>query len=225
MIDSIQLIGCGGTGSFLASHLARLIKGFGLSFKVDLWDGDRITKSGNILRSPLFTMGDRNQNKALVLADRLNGLYALDAFSAHPFFFRTSQLEPNCRHLFISCTDSMTFRHGLAKKMESGPSKVIWLDVGNGQDYGQAYAGVSPGPYLPSQQWPNFWETFDEPETPTCTEAPFEFQGPLVNDQAALAAMVLLEPLLVHGALTHQACFFSSTRVSSVPVTSEEVVS
>ena len=200
------VIGAGGSGSFFLAHLARFLKGHEINLPIKVFDGDTYQHSGNLLRAPIVAAADMDRNKAEVLCHRLNLIYGLNVFDPHKEYF-TTDCHYLPKSLVVSCVDSLSFRKDLARKIDGAPP-AFWCDLGNGLDYGQALLGWNETTW-PHQQWPNFWNQEDDP-APPCTHAPFDIQGPLVNPMAAMAAMMLIKPILLNQNLTHKAAFFGS---------------
>ena len=222
-IDHITFIGAGGTGSFLLQHLARFIKGHNLSVTVHIIDGDIIETERNLLRSPLLCINDMNKYKAETLAKRLNLLYGLKSFRFSNCFLETENFEDPVflyeTRLIITCSDSILLRKQISEFLinmyndrnydESDEEYIkFWLDCGNERDFGQVYLGYSDK-NIPSAQWPNFCKLKESPRTRNgCSLQPFEKQGPVTNDRAAIGAMLLLEPLLLKSNYKYRAYYF-----------------
>jgi hypothetical protein len=226
-IKKIMVIGAGGTGSFLLSHLARLIKGYDLKVLVEIWDGDIIENERNLLRSPMFCVADISQYKSQVMATRLNLFYGLDCFSSHPHYVSFERgnynMELDDSLLIITCVDKMKFRQDLGLFFEDkendihreGIPYIFWLDCGNDKNFGQAYMGFNNSNY-PSAQWYNFYSLRDGKRINSCSVATFKHQGPMSNDLSAVCAMYLAEPLIVKGKYKYKSVYFGEYGVRTV---------
>jgi PRTRC genetic system ThiF family protein len=152
----IVIAGVGGTGSYLAQGLAKLIAGYRLQVEVLLVDPDVIEEK-NCARQN-FHPWEIGQGKAEALAYRLNQQYGLSfaavtgrgeehqAFasggycveSASNFIAGTAGRHParDFSRLIITCVDSVEARKPFK---QCGP----WLDLGNGVETGQALYGTT----------------------------------------------------------------------------------
>jgi PRTRC genetic system ThiF family protein len=145
----LVLVGCGGTGSFLAGHLARLLTGSVIGETIEdvlLIDGDSV-ESKNVGRQ-LFSKHDVGKNKAEVLANRYNQAFGLD-IKWYPDFLTQdnfSELLPgsNRSHpvLILGCLDTAAARKIILDKVtDKWGNPAWWLDAGNGPSAGQIVLG------------------------------------------------------------------------------------
>ena len=146
----LVLVGCGGTGSFLASHIARLLAGSTLAkgvSEVVFVDGDTV-EGANIGRQ-LFSLGDLGQNKATVLATRYNRSYGLDIRYVPEYLaddnaydlLKTTFKTPT---LLLGCVDTAATRKKIltyTKRLAGERAALWWLDAGNGRLDGQLVLG------------------------------------------------------------------------------------
>lgn len=138
---TIVLVGCGGTGSFLAEALCRLL--MDRPADVYLVDMDRVERQ-NVGRQA-FALADVGQFKAQALAERLARRfertvgYAVQLYDAglHAHVFRPQSGHLN---LLVGCVDNSAARRTIAATLE-GRSGVWWLDCGNGRNSGQVLLG------------------------------------------------------------------------------------
>lgn len=142
--NSIILVGCGGTGGFVAEGLCRLLidnPGYPLLFI----DHDRVEEHN--LRRQQFYSGDVGKFKSQALAERLSKLYGRTiAYSVYPYIhdligenmgggLRTMAIQG----LIVSCVDDSTdARRNIAETLK--PNNW-WLDAGNGYSSGQVLLG------------------------------------------------------------------------------------
>lgn len=152
---TINVIGCGGTGSHLLAQLARIhISLVGLNkpgLSVACYDPDIVTESN--LGRQLFAPSDIGINKAQVLINRINRTFGLDWIS-YPYHFNKSVYK-HTNHLssniIISCVDSASSRlqihdviQELFSKNEDSPKRsYYWLDLGNTKDTAQCIIGTT----------------------------------------------------------------------------------
>ena len=228
----LLLIGTGGTGSYLAQGLAKMVAGYKLKLDVLLVDPDRIEEK-NCARQN-FQPWEIGQNKAEALTQRLNQQYGVD------FAFKSGRGEDNLPHsydsylLIVSCVDTIE-----ARKPCKG--KAPWLDLGNGLETGQAiygttdnietlqsevefweatpHVGCLPSPYLVA----NMGRLKTKKSAPGCADHPFAEQGVFSNEWAAQAGLTILHQLLVRGELTTPQIYFDTAkgRMTSGFVTKE----
>lgn len=142
------LVGCGGTGSFLAPMLARLMKVLqqkGVVVRTTFVDFDRV-EAVNVPRQN-FVEADLGKNKASVLATRYSLAYGLE-IGAISVRFAPEMISPRWQTLsvVIGCVDNSSARKKLSQTLQVNdphrPSVCWWLDCGN---YG---AGIPAGQVL-----------------------------------------------------------------------------
>ena len=229
-IGHVEIVGVGGTGSYLAEGLAKMISGYRMALAVCLTDPDVIEEK-NIYRQN-FLYHEIGMNKAEALALRLNQKYGL-SFAAKPQAFEKSTQGWNT--LFIGCVDNIpTRREHLAGARH-------YLDCGNGRDFGQVVYGNNPSQddlYKELDQWdkratvstlpsPATVLDFDHwtppPEIASCADHPFGEQGCFINEWVASAALGILHQLLVPGSLSTPmiAVNFAQGRMVPSPITQE----
>lgn len=149
---TINLIGCGGTGSHMLTKLAQL--NYALQelehpgIHVNAFDADDVSPA-NVGRQS-FLPGDITHNKATVLISRINRAFGT-SWNAIPLMFN-SELSQDLRfaNITITCVDKGKARVEIAKLLkgrkkgyEPDHSKsYYWLDLGNDKDFGQAILGT-----------------------------------------------------------------------------------
>lgn len=137
---SIVLVGCGGTGGFLATAIARLLLGHN-DAKLCLVDLDRVGPEN--LGRQAFTAADLGRFKSQVLAERIVRDFGLRvSYSVLPY---DSQLHrqifdmPAELALIVGAVDNAAARKAIAATLTLGG--VWWLDCGNGYASGQVLLG------------------------------------------------------------------------------------
>lgn len=152
MLDAvIALVGCGGTGGFVAESLCRLLLGVRRA-SLFLVDPDR-AEPRNVSRQA-FDRADVGRFKAEVLAERLSRRFDREiAYSVLPYdarvhgeaFSRSTRLA-----LVIGAVDNSAARAAIALTLErqvphtrrgEGASPILWLDAGNTRNSGQVLLG------------------------------------------------------------------------------------
>lgn len=137
----IFLVGCGGTGSSMARHLARMLfdmkeRSLQMPESITFIDPDHI-EARNIGRQ-MFSPGEIGKNKADVLASRFNRVLGLDIkHIAEPF--HKDHLGPNYRiNIVLGAVDNWQARKAIA---DANPD--IWIDAGNKVSAGQVVIGTT----------------------------------------------------------------------------------
>lgn len=142
---TINLIGCGGTGSFVLSKLARLdyvlneLKMPGIH--VNVYDQDIVEKH-NIGRQN-FTPFDNGKNKALCLVEKINMGYGVQWEAKDSYIENPSDIKE--ANIIITAVDNVKTRKLFAdyfngRKYQNNRDFNIpyyWIDAGNGKDFGQ----------------------------------------------------------------------------------------
>ncbi len=207
----VMVVGCGGTGGFVAEGLCQLLgKG---DDPVLLIDHDRVEPHN--LRRQNFFRGDVGKYKSQVLAERLSRQYGRKiAYTIYPFdpdmiredlgggFYREA-----LHGLIIGCVDDSTpARRIISESLRYGN---WWIDAGNGRHSGQVLIGnitsveslkegfdekeqivtrlPAPSLQLPSLLVPS---TVPEEEQRDCAEeVEIDQQSPVINK--AMATVVL----------------------------------
>lgn len=223
---NIVVVGCGGTGGFVAEGLCRL-----LINKADipliLIDHDRV-EPHNLLRQQFFA-GDVGKFKSQALAERLSRQYGrVIGYSVYPYmhdlvgkslggglYTRVAQ------GIIIGCIDNEAARRDIADSLQLGN---WWLDAGNGYSSGQVLIGNSrhreyllgafneetqevialPAPtlQLPSLLAPATVPTSVSRNSEDCAEAVIsEEQSPVINQIMAAVVLEFMHQLL-KGTLT-----------------------
>lgn len=139
-IPKIVVVGCGGTGGFVAEGLCRLM--IDSDLQLLLFDHDRVEDHN--LRRQNFFKGDVGKYKSQVLAERLARQYGRPvSYSVYPYE-RDLVNEENiigtriCRSIIIGCVDNPEARREIARGIDWGD---WWLDAGNGYQFGQVLLG------------------------------------------------------------------------------------
>jgi len=162
--ESIQIVivGVGGTGSWLAVFLARLVWDFNRTWELVhdekprrasllLVDPDTV-EEGNIRARQNFCLAEIGHPKASLLATRLGFAFGMDdrELSAHVGPFSSSLLARNWNELsiIVGCVDNAKARQDIAKclvtnrvQQEEQPARTWWVDSGNSLQSGQVLCG------------------------------------------------------------------------------------
>ncbi len=241
----ILVVGCGGTGSFVAEGLCRLL--INSDIPLILVDPDRV-EPHNLVRQQFFS-GDVGKFKSQVLAERLSRQYGRAiAYSVYPFM-------PDLIHkdwggglhtmaaqgLVIGCVDNADARRSIAGTLDFGN---WWLDAGNGYSSGQVligntnkmsylegsfdkdseevYALPHPALQLPALLSPPTKRVIVDPD---CAEAvAAEDQSPVINQAMAVLVLEFVHRFL-QGRLSWMGAYldFEAGTLQTVPAEPEIV--
>jgi PRTRC genetic system ThiF family protein len=154
-LATVTVVGCGGTGGFLADAVCRLL--MATRSQVYLVDMDR-AEQHNVARQA-FEAGDIGRFKAEVLAERLSRRYGRDiAYSVQPYSPGLHRrIFGDCSsalRLVIGAVDNSAARRSIATGLESGATsyyggflgREYWLDCGNMRNSGQVLLGNQVDP-------------------------------------------------------------------------------
>ncbi len=227
----ITVVGCGGTGSAVASglpylHQAMLALGHPGGLDVTFVDGDRISRI-NCVRQP-FSESEVGLHKATVLATRLNLFWGL-GWKGTPQFLDEGWREET--DIVIGCVDSRKARNQLLGSPAYWNSHY-WLDLGNNASTGQFVLGQPENNNNKRchMRLPTVAELFPEivnpkldkkDKLPSCSSVEaLQRQEPFINQTVAYHGLALLARLFRYGRLSHHGGFInlSTGRVSPLPV-------
>jgi len=211
-----MLVGCGGTGGFVAEGLCRLLAGKG--YRLALVDHDRVEES-NLGRQNFFR-SELGHFKAEALAKRLARNYGMEIdYLCRP----VEKMGIDERgHLTIGCVDNAAAREALqyAGRYPMGGKFSYWtacdgwlIDAGNGRDSGQVLVGnglennLSNSFYeatgvcyklpLPTIQQPGLLAPDVSPRRLTCAERiAAREQSPVINQVMASLVLTFVHKLL-----------------------------
>lgn len=201
----VTVVGCGGTGGFVAEGLCRLLPS---PAELLLVDHDRVEEPN--LGRQNFTPDELGRFKSETLAQRLARRFGRPVgYSVFP----VGMTEIKGQSLVIGCVDNGPARRDLAKSVVRG-SEVWsrwWVDAGNGENYGQILIGNRQAQHLrrsfdkdicfalplPTIQIPQLLA--QRPPQRDCAQAVTTGeQGPVIN-QAMAATVVEVVRRLIEG--------------------------
>ncbi len=145
----ITVVGCGGTGGFVAEGLCRLFQG--REATIVLVDHDRV-EPHNLLRQNFYA-DDVGKFKSEALADRLAKAYNRPVgYSVYPF--KEYDMNPQGpsypglidfgESLIIGCADNAAARKAMAECLPGHPARWL-IDAGNDTNWGQVLVGNVAG--------------------------------------------------------------------------------
>ena len=220
--SNILVVGCGGTGSFVAEGLCRLL--INNDIPLLLIDPDRV-EPHNLVRQQFFS-GDVGKFKSQALAERLARQYGRPiGYSVYPYMpdlvykdYGGGLHTRATQGIIVGCVDNAAARLSIAETPHLGS---WWLDAGNGYSSGQVLIGnASNVDYLqgcfdkeeqevdllpiPSLQLPSLLVPPTNPvvDDKDCAEAvQDEEQSPVINQAMATLVLEFMHRLL-QGKLT-----------------------
>src|SRR5262245_15021404 len=142
----LYLVGCGGTGSWLApsvARIARLQRDQGRQVEVVFYDHDHVEPK-NIPRQH-FCDAEMGRNKAATLAARYSAAWGVEIVAVPQRFKGDRQhLNQEAMTVILGCVDNAAARREIAQALGrrsnwGGP--IWWLDCGNDESSGQVIAG------------------------------------------------------------------------------------
>lgn len=225
----LHLIGCGGTGSWLAPGVARVAKLMKDNFRKEVfvyfWDPDSVEEK-DIYRQN-FCYAEIGMNKAEALAIRYSLAWGIEII-AYPQKFASRYVGGGLK-LLIGCVDNAAARTEIANERTTWNDMVTtwWLDCGNGKQFGQVVLGAgcqepeNRFPILgyctwlpwPSDRFPSLLEdqpasTIPDEAQLSCAElAMVNEQGLAINQMVASVATDYLVELLLTETLCKQETF------------------
>jgi len=173
---TVTVVGCGGTGGFVAESLCRLLPG---QADLVLIDHDRVEER-NLTRQ-CFTRGDLGRFKSETLAHRLSGKFdRLVGYSTLP----VAMAGLSFPGLVIGCVDNGLARRDIARAFKAmSYSGSWWVDAGNGENYGQVIIGNTD---VSSYVVPH-GDVYDALPLPTIQKPELLNQAPRARDCASIA--------------------------------------
>ena len=142
------LVGCGGTGSWLAPSIARVasvLQEQGKETAIWFVDPDHV-EAKNIPRQN-FCRAELGANKAATLAARFSAAWGvgINALGGPFNAARTTARGHDWTTVLIGCVDNAAARKEIAKRLKENsagsPHRTWWLDCGNTESAGQVLFG------------------------------------------------------------------------------------
>jgi len=221
---AVAVVGCGGTGGFLAEGLCRLLPQHA---RLVLVDHDRVEER-NLMRQN-FTSQDIGRFKSESLAHNLaRKLGRPVGYSVLP----AAMVNLESFSLVLGCVDNGPARADMARNLDRHTYyRRWWVDAGNGENYGQILIGNQSERLLqsfdqksntclalplPTTQMPTLLA--QAPRTRSCAEAVAAGdQGPTINQ--VMAALVLeVVRRLIEGTCPWMQLYLDMETGSLVPV-------
>jgi PRTRC genetic system ThiF family protein len=241
---TVNLIGCGGTGSHMLTNLATLSHAFvklgKQSLFVRVFDPD-IVEDFNCGRQ-MFSVSDVGRFKSDVLVERCNRYFGTDWISVPELFGGESDMKDHSRHanFVISCVDSVKSRKmidsmypakvrdksGDGYYRESYNTSFYWMDIGNAKKTGQIILGTlrpikQPTKYL--SNLPCFFEEYpkvkEQNQLPSCSLAESLWKQDLfINKIMATFASNMLWQLLMEFRINYRGIYINLESLKTQPI-------
>ena len=250
----LVMIGCGGTGSWLAPHIVRIARllreARDQQVSVVFWDHDHVEPK-NIFRQN-FCEAEIGTNKALALAKRYGQAWGIPIAAIDKPFDKSiaakNDFVPSYNEqrttVFVTCVDNNSARRKVAKMCESWP--IWWVDTGNLKSSGQVSVGRSLNNHetaplrfpskttwlpMPTLQFPEILMEKEETREVgdysnlSCADlAIVDEQGLSINHAVASAAATLLMKMLVTGDLQYHCVHVSMDFGTSLIYNSPRII-
>lgn len=231
---TVNVIGAGGTGGRVLTHLASLdttLRALGHpGLYVTLYDPD-VVEEPNLGRQ-LFSPSELGLNKAVCLISRVNNFFG-NGWRAVGELFPATVGDAGKEHLAnitITCTDNIKSRLDmdsfLKKVVESRPgdpyaTPIYWIDIGNSKTTGQVVLGTCGKVKQPSSKeyktvpslkpitrMVNYSAIDVKEQGPSCSQAEaLEKQDLYINSTLAVFGCDILWKLFRHGWIEHHGAY------------------
>lgn len=226
---SVTLVGCGGTGSVLMQHLARINKSMiaqgNKGIILTCVDDDLVTIAN--LGRQLFTLADIGRYKSVVMVERINRFYGTN-WKAIPkrFGLDITERRQFPGNIIITCVDNVATRKevynyisncSLLEYHESF-ANLYWIDTGNGKDYGQVvFSCENPKVKNVLDLYPNMEADEKLDDAPSCSLSEALYRQDLfINSFVALSASQMVWDLVQKETMDYNAIFINLKK--QVPV-------
>jgi PRTRC genetic system ThiF family protein len=234
----IVMLGAGGTGSYVAMHLYRLVHCLGRQVRIIIADGDSVEEK-NLVRQH-FTIADLGANKAQMLAERYSAAFKMKAEYIPDFIEDRERLIELLKPIYatgekdtavpakeiiilIGCVDNNKSRR-LCNEVFYGCRDLVYIDSGNGEHSGQVICGVRRNGRTLSKPigaiYPDVLEDTDKfPTELSCAEASVSAPQTIAANMTAAALVVgLLYNILVLGDSKVRSVSFSTKTLNVQPI-------
>ena len=243
---TVNLVGAGGTGSRVLTHLASLdstLRALGHpGLQVTVWDPDHVTEA-NFGRQ-LFSASEIGLNKTACLVSRVNSFFG-NGWRAVPGLFPETLKElghSECANITLTCTDNIKSRLDMDKVLTGAAAggghyeymrPVYWMDFGNTKTAGQVVMGTLTKP--PQQPKSRKFEAVSSLKTitqtveysrvetkesgPSCSQAEaLAKQDLFINSTLAVFGCDILWKLFRHGRIEHNGAFVNLDTMRVNPI-------
>lgn len=237
---TVNLIGCGGTGSQVLTCLARMhvsLLALGhTGLQVNVFDDDTVTEANK--GRQLFADAEIGMYKAVALVNRVNRFFGTN-WKAVPRRYGKGKQQPAM--LTLSCVDNVAARFEIAEELQQQATTsqsqlnrpLYWCDYGNRQYTGQVVLSTIGELEQPQskkfrtvENLPMVTEEFiilldeaDRDDTPSCSMAEaLSKQDLYINSTLAQMGASLLWRLFRDGMVTERGFFLNLKQYRSQPL-------
>lgn len=244
---TVNVIGCGGTGSQVINNLARINCGLkGLNHPgifVRAYDGDEVSEA-NIGRQ-MYSPMDVGANKSAVLISRINRFFGFQ-WQAQSDYYTLQHVQEAVHwdtkaNITITCVDSAKARIEIGKALdhlckddhdEPFSTMYYWLDHGNSRTKGQVILGTlndltEDGPHVFDDPLPTVLEEFpdiekhdtDEDQGPSCSLAEaLNSQDLFINSTLAQYGCNMIWKLFREIEIKHRGIYVNLDTLTTNPI-------
>lgn len=243
---TINLIGCGGTGSQMLTALARINQSLTAlqhaGIFVRIFDDDVVTKA-NVGRQ-LFANAEIGFPKAEVLSSRINRFFGTN-WKGYAVQFNTKIFEGliECSaNITITCVDNVKSRFEVSKMLAksskgnrySRDRECYWMDFGNSRNTGQVilatvgnieqqkskkFVPINNLP-MPTDEFKDLFEASTDDNSPSCSLAEaLTKQDLFINSSLANMGASLLWNLFREGMVQYRGFFMNLKDFRTTPLT------
>lgn len=242
---TINLVGCGGTGTHVLTNLAMMNYSLGKLGRqplfVRVWDPDDITEH-NVGRQ-MFSPADIGRNKAEVVVERVNRFYGTHWHHMDDRYSRDLESKGLGANFMISCVDSVESRKDIRRVFPKRTNlkrnirdryemPYYWLDVGNGKSSGQIILGSFFGINQPgggTHTLPTFLDEYkrvkEDLTAPSCSMAEaLNNQDLFINKLLATYATHMIWEFLINYRIDYRGIYLNlaNMKVSQIPIEDDE---
>ncbi|PSK90854.1 PRTRC genetic system ThiF family protein [Taibaiella chishuiensis] len=241
----VNLIGAGGTGSYMIMELSKInlamLKLGHPGLQVTMWDGDIVTEV-NTSRQ-LFAESEIGLNKAVAKINAANRSRGTN-WKAIQQPFKNNHLPflpENGANIYISCVDKIKSRFEIARilkklavqNLQSRDRPLYWIDMGNAKDTGQVflstvteirqpdsklYQTVSNLPFI-TVEFKDMLRSMSDDNEPSCShEDSLKKQGLHINSAVAKFGASLLTDMFREGMTQYRGIYLNLSTYTSQPV-------
>lgn len=236
---TVNLIGCGGTGSQVLTCLARMhisLLALGhTGLQVNVFDDDTVTEANK--GRQLFADAEIGMNKAVAMVNRVNRFFGTN-WKAVTRRYAKGKQQPAM--LTLSCVDNVSARFEIADELQQQAGNqsqlyrpLYWMDFGNRQHTGQVVLstiGTVEQPKskkfrtvenLPTvtEEFKTFLDEAEGDDTPSCSMAEaLAKQDLYINSTLAQMGASLLWRLFRDGMVTERGFFLNLKQYRSQPL-------
>lgn len=244
---TVNLLGCGGTGSQLLTNLARLhtaLLALGHpGLMVYAYDDDTVSEAN--LGRQLFAEAEIGLFKAVVLVNRINRFFGTNWKAVNRRYdadYAETHLQEGKANVFLTCVDNAASRFAIGSLLAGFKNyrsyernrPLYWMDLGNSQHTGQVilssigehrqpesqkYAPVGNLPFV-TELYPDLLTAADATDTtPSCSLAEaLTKQDLFINSTLAHMGASLLWQLFKDGILFNRGFFLNLPELRTQPL-------